>query len=115
MPGSVMLFKELSQILAEAGVSTSQKEHILASIRNRYTPLEEENHEEPKYIPREIERRWTMLDEEKPSEAEIEEHQPDPSCTLEDEQRKFKDLHDAPNFSHELNSQEYMDPIEYWF
>jgi len=51
MPRSVMLFKELSQILAEVGVSASQKEHILLSIRNRSTPLEEEDYKEPEYLP----------------------------------------------------------------
>jgi len=56
-----------------------------------------------------------MLDEENPSEAEIEEHQPDPACTLEDEQRKLEDLHDAPDVAHESNDQEYIDPIEHWF
>jgi len=50
-----------------------------------------------------------MLDEEKPLESKIEEHQPDPAYTLEDEQRKLEDLHDASDVP---NDQEYMDPIE---
>ena len=87
----------------------------MASIRNHFTPLEEENHQEPKYLPRETKRLWIMLDEEKRSEEEIEEHQPDPTCTLEDEERKLEDLHDAPDVAHESNDQEYMDPIESLF
>ena len=42
-----MLFQELSQILVEAGVSASQKEHILVSIIDRSIPLEEKTHEDP--------------------------------------------------------------------
>lgn len=96
-----MLFKKLSQIVAEAWVSASQKEHILESIRNRATPLEEENHEEPEDLPMETEKLWIILNEEKPSEAEIEERQPNPSCTLKDEQIKLEDFHDAPDVVHE--------------
>jgi len=44
----------------------------LASIRNRSTPIEEENHEEPEDLPKETENLWIMPDEEKPLEAKIE-------------------------------------------
>lgn len=110
-----MVFKELSQILAEVGVSSSQKEHILTSNINWSTALEEENHEEPEDLPRETKRLWIVLDEEKPLEADIEEHQPNPTCTLEDEHRRLEDLHDIPNFFNKSNNQEYMDSIESLF
>lgn len=85
----VWCYSKWSQILAEAGVYASHKEHILASIRNRYDPLEEENHEEPEDPPRETENLCIMFDEETPSEVEIEEHQRDPTYTLEDEKNKI--------------------------
>ena len=52
-----MLLQDLSQILVEDGVSASQKEHILSSIKDRSTPLEEEIHEEPEDIPREAKKK----------------------------------------------------------
>ena len=107
-----MLFQDLFQILAEVGVSTSQKDHILASIRKRSIPLEEKTHEDPEDLPKEAEKLWIMHDEEDPLEAE---HISDPTFTLEDKQRNVEDLHDALNVTHESSEQDYMDPIESWF
>ena len=47
-----MLFQELSQILEEAWVSASQKDHILASIKERSIPMEEKFHEYSEDIPK---------------------------------------------------------------
>ena len=107
-----MLFQDLFQILAKVGVSTSHKDHILASIRERSIPLEEKTHEDPEDLPKETEKLWIMHDEEEPLESE---HLSDPTFTLEDKQRNVEDLHDALNVTHESSDQEYMDPIESWF
>jgi len=101
-----MLFQQLSQIIVEVGVSSSHKEHILASIRNRSIPWEEKTHEDPEFFPKETEKLWIMLDEGKPSKLETKEHPSDPTCTSGDKQRNLEDLHD---------DREYMDPIESWF
>ena len=76
-----MIFHELSQILEEATVFSSHNENILASIRDRFIPLEGKTHEDLEDLPRKIKKPWIMLDEEKQSEKEIKEHPSDPTYT----------------------------------
>ena len=107
-----MLFQDLFQILAEDGVSTSQKDHFLASIRESSIPLEEKTHEDPEDLLKETEKLWIVHDEEEPLEVE---HLSDPTFTLEDKQRNVEDFHDALNLAHESSDQDYMDPVESLF
>jgi len=102
----VILFQELFKILAEDGLSASEKEHIWASIRNRSIPREEKTHEALEDFPKETEKLWIMIDEENPLEADAKEHPFDLVCTSGDKQRNLEDFHD---------DQEYMDPTESWF
>ena len=89
-----MLFEDLFQILGEAGVSNSQKDNILASIRERSIPLEEKTHEDLKDLPKETDKLWIMHDDEEPLEAE---HLSDLTFTLEDKQINEEDFHCQPS------------------
>lgn len=93
-----MLFQELSQILVEAGVSSSQKDYILASITERSIPQEKKTHEDPEDLPNETGNLWIIHDEEKASEVE---HLYDLAYTLEDKQGNVEDWSDALNVTHE--------------
>jgi hypothetical protein len=111
----IMSLEELSQILATAGISSSQEEHILTTVRNLSTSPKDI--EEPKsYEPclqedretfidqfdqstKEIEDSWTISNQENPLEPEIEE-------------AKEKNTHSGLN--EEVN-QGHHDYIECWF
>jgi hypothetical protein len=119
--------RELSQILAAAGISSFQEEHILAAAKNLSTSpeiLEESRSYElqndfPCQNAKEAEKLWTTSNGEQSLRPKIEEFSTsisaDPSCTSEINHREEEDLHSMMKESIEITVDEHQDYIEIWF
>jgi hypothetical protein len=117
--------KELSQILAAAGISASQEEQILIAVKNLHASrevIQEEKFDEQYHT--EAKEPNTKFDEEKSLEPEIKESLacplPDLVCIQEINHPKEEDLHgmieeDIQSDPHEKVNQEQYDYIELWF
>jgi hypothetical protein len=117
--------KELSQIIAAAGISASQEEQILTAVKNlpssQEVVKEEEFHEQHQAEAKEP---WTTFDGELSLEPEIEEFltclSVDPLCIQETNHLEEDYLHgmikeDIQSGPHEKVNQEQYDYIELWF
>jgi hypothetical protein len=119
--------EELSQILATAGISSFQEEHILTIVKNLSTSpeiLEESRSYElqndfPCQNVKEAEKLWTTSGGEKSLRPKIEEFSTsistDPLCTSEINHPKEEDLHSMMKESIEITVDEHQDYIEIWF
>jgi hypothetical protein len=119
--------RELSQILAAAGISSFQEEHILAAAKNLSTSpeiLEESRSYElqndfPCQNAKEAEKLWTTSNGEQSLRPKIEEFSTsistDPLCTSEINHREEEDLHSMMKESIEITVDEHQDYIEIWF
>jgi hypothetical protein len=119
--------RELSQILAIAGISSSQEEHILTIAKNLNTSpeiLEESRSYElqndfPFQNAKETEKLWTTPSREQSLRPEIEEFSTsisaDPLCTSEINHPKEEDLHSMMKESIEITVDKHQDYIEIWF
>jgi hypothetical protein len=119
--------RELSQILAIAGISSFQEEHILTIAKNLSTSpeiLEESRSYElqndfPFQNAKETEKLWTTSSGEKSLRPEIEEFSTsisaDPLCTSEINHLEEEDLHSMMKESIEIIVDEHQDYIEIWF
>jgi hypothetical protein len=119
--------RELSQILAIAGISSSQEEHILTIAKNLNTSpeiLEESRSYElqndfPFQNAKETEKLWTTPSGEQSLRPEIEEFSTsislDPLCTSEINHLEEEDLHSMMKESIEIIVDEHQDYIEIWF
>ena len=94
----IKILKELSQILAAAGVSASQEEQILIAVKNLYASrevIQEEKFDEQYHM--EAKEPNPKFDEERSLEPEIEESLacplPDLVCIQETNHQKEEDLH----------------------
>jgi hypothetical protein len=119
--------RELSQILAAAGISSFQEEHILAAAKSISTSpeiLEESRSYElqndfPCQNVKEDEKLWTTSSGEQSLRPEIEEFSTsistDPLCTSEINHPEEEDLHSMMKESIEITVDEHQDYIEIWF
>jgi hypothetical protein len=119
--------RELSQILAIAGISSSQEEHILTIAKNLNTSLEileesrsyELQNDFPFQNAKENEKLWTTPSREQSLRPAIEEFSTsisaDPLCTLEINHPKEEDLHSMMKESIEITVDKHQDYIEIWF
>jgi hypothetical protein len=122
-----MFLQELSHILAAAGISTSQEEHILTTIKNLFVSPQEDlevpSDSSCQFV-EETKESWIEFNGEKPLEPEIEEFlsylSADLVCTPKTNHLEEDNLHsmEKEDMSCDLNKegkQEYHDPIERWF
>jgi hypothetical protein len=119
--------RELSQILAIDGISSSQEEHILTIVKNLNTSpeiLEESRSYElqndfPFQNAKETEKLWTTPSREQSLRPKIEEFSTsisaDPLCTSKINHPKEEDLHSMMKESIEITVDKHQDYIEIWF
>jgi hypothetical protein len=122
-----MFLQELSCILAAAGISASQEEHILTVAKNLVvSPQEDLEFPSGSYCQfvEETQESWIECNEEKPLEPDIEEFlaclSADPVCTSETNHLEENTLRgmEKEDMLCDLNKEgkrEYLDPIERWF
>jgi hypothetical protein len=122
-----MSLQELSHILAAAGISASQEEHILTTFKNLVvSPQEDLEVPSDSYCQfvEKTQESWIECNGEKPLEPEIEEFlaclSADHACTPETNQLEEDTLcgMEKEDMMCDLNKeekQEYSDPIEIWF
>jgi hypothetical protein len=122
-----MFLQELSHILAAAGISASQEEHILTAVKNLVVSPQEDlevpSDSSCQFV-EENKESWIEFNGEKPLEPEIEESlaclSADPVCTPKTNHLEEDNLHSMveEDIQCDLNKeekQEYSDPIEIWF
>jgi hypothetical protein len=122
-----MFLQELSRILAAAGISASQEEHIFTAVKNLVVSPQEDlevpSDSSCQFV-EENKESWIEFNGEKPVEPEIEESlaclSTDPVCTPKTNHLEEDNLHSMveEDIQCDLNKeekQEYSDPIEIWF
>jgi hypothetical protein len=122
-----MFLQELSRILAAAGISASQEEHIFTAVKNLvvspHEELEVSSDSSCQFVEGNKES-WIEFNGEKPVEPEIEESlsclSTDLVCTPKTNHLEEDNLHSMveEDIQCDLNKeekQEYSDPIEIWF
>jgi hypothetical protein len=122
-----MFLQELSRILAAAGISASQEEHIFTAVKNLvvspHEELEVPSDSSCQFVEGNKES-WIEFNGEKPVEPEIEESlaclSTDLVCTPKTNHLEEDNLHcmveeDIRCDLNKEEKQEYSDPIEIWF
>jgi hypothetical protein len=122
-----MFLQEISRILAVAGISASQEEHIFTAVKNLVVSPQEDlevSSDSSCQFVEENKESWIEFNGEKPVEPEIEESlaclSADLVCTPKTNHLEEDNLHSMveEDIQCDLNKeekQEYSDPIEIWF